>query len=75
MKECQVIEGIENEAINLLCIEQFIKYFEYCRRLKFEEKPDYTYLKRMFKELFMKEGFEYDNVFDWILIPLVTKRI
>jgi len=53
--------------------EQFIKYFEYCRRLKFEEKPDYTYLKRMFKELFMKEGFEYDNVFDWILIPLHSR--
>ena len=52
-------------------LDQFIRYFEYCRRLKFEEKPDYGYLRRMFKELAMKEGFEYDHVFDWILIPMV----
>lgn len=31
---------------------EFIQFMKYCRELKFEEKPDYTYLRRMFKDLF-----------------------
>lgn len=60
--------------LNILCSdmpEEFQKLIEYARRLKFEEKPDYHYLKRMFKELFIRRGFEYDYVYDWLLIPLV----
>ena len=45
-------------------------YITYCRKLKFDEKPDYNHLKRMLKELFMKEGFEYDYVYDWVLLPV-----
>jgi hypothetical protein len=44
------------------------------KNLKFDEKPDYTYLKKIFKERFVKEGFEYDYVYDWILIPLSSKN-
>ena len=38
---------------------------KYCRSLKFEEKPDYNYLRRMFKDLFTSLGYEYDFVYDW----------
>lgn len=27
----------------------------------------------MLKEKFVKEGYQYDNVYDWILIPLRLK--
>jgi len=37
--------------------------------LRFDEKPDYSYLRRFFKELFLREGFEFDYIYDWILIP------
>jgi hypothetical protein len=37
----------------------------YCRELKFEEKPDYNYLRKVFKELFSRMGYEYDYVYDW----------
>jgi casein kinase I homolog HRR25 len=33
-------------------IEQFIDYMSYVKNLKFEEKPDYMYIRRMFKDLF-----------------------
>jgi len=59
--------------LNVLCSdmpEEFQKFLEYARGLKFEEKPDYQYLKRIFKELFLRKGFEYDFVYDWLLIPL-----
>lgn len=36
---------------------EFAIYINYCRNLKFEDKPDYTYLKKIFKERFVKEGY------------------
>ena len=44
---------------------EFRSYFEYCRSLRFEDRPDYAYLKRLFKELFYRKGFQYDNMYDW----------
>ncbi len=31
-------------------------YFQYVRSLRFEDKPDYAFLRRMFRDLFAKEG-------------------
>ena len=28
-------------------------------------KPDYSYLCKLFRDLFVREGFQYDYVFDW----------
>jgi len=39
----------------------------YCRSLRFEDKPDYLFLRKLFKKLFVKEGFEYDYLYDWCL--------
>lgn len=46
----------------------------YCRNLKFEDKPDYSFLKKLFKERFVKEGYEHDYVYDWILIPMSVRN-
>lgn len=43
----------------------FTSYLNYCKSLKFEDRPDYAYLRRRFKELFPREGFVNDGVFDW----------
>lgn len=48
--------------------EEFATYLNYVRALRFDEKPNYEYLKKLFKDLFIREGFQYDNVFDWNLI-------
>ena len=45
--------------------QEFVGYLNYCRALKFEQKPDYAYLKKSFKELFNKLQFNYDYIFDW----------
>uniref|UniRef100_A0A7S1EUT4 non-specific serine/threonine protein kinase n=1 Tax=Timspurckia oligopyrenoides TaxID=708627 RepID=A0A7S1EUT4_9RHOD len=44
---------------------EFQSYLAYCRALRFDEKPDYSYLRRLFRELYIREGFKDDNVFDW----------
>lgn len=46
-------------------LAEFAAYFEHIRSLRFEDRPDYDYLKRLFRELFFRKGFSYDNVFDW----------
>lgn len=49
--------------------EEFQKYFEHVKSLSFEDRPDFDYLKKLFRELYIKSGFPNDNVFDWE-IPL-----
>mmetsp|Transcript_12330 Transcript_12330/g.25943 ORF Transcript_12330/g.25943 Transcript_12330/m.25943 type:complete len:486 (-) Transcript_12330:448-1905(-) len=53
---------------------EFRSYFEYCRSLRFEDRPDYAYLKRLFKELFYRKGYQYDNMFDWTVQNMQQER-
>ncbi|KAK2714808.1 casein kinase I-like isoform X2 [Artemia franciscana] len=47
---------------------EFATYLNYCRTLRFEEKPDYTYLRQLFRNLFLRQRFTYDYVFDWNML-------
>eukprot|EP00826_Nyctotherus_ovalis_P049796 TRINITY_DN6041_c0_g1_i12.p1 TRINITY_DN6041_c0_g1~~TRINITY_DN6041_c0_g1_i12.p1 ORF type:complete len:282 (+),score=71.05 TRINITY_DN6041_c0_g1_i12:616-1461(+) len=50
--------------------EVFAEYLNYCHKLNFDEKPDYFYVKKLFKDLFIKKGFDWDYAYDWVtLIP------
>lgn len=44
---------------------EFAVYLNYTRSLRFDDKPDYNYLRRIFRDLFVREGFQYDYIFDW----------
>jgi hypothetical protein len=46
--------------------EEFSMYLTYCRNLKFEEKPDYSYLRKLFKDLMYRSNFENDYNYDWV---------
>lgn len=57
--------------IEVLCKSyptEFTSYFHYCRSLRFEDKPDYSYLRRLFRDLFIREGYQFDYVFDWTIL-------
>ncbi|KAK2453904.1 casein kinase protein [Trifolium repens] len=57
--------------ISELCMSypiEFRSYFYYCRSLRFGDKPDYSYLKRLFRNLLIKEGYQFDYVFDWTIL-------
>jgi len=47
---------------------EFATYLNYCRSLRFEEKPDYPYLRHLFRNLFHRQRFTYDYVFDWNML-------
>ncbi|KAH8592661.1 casein kinase I [Bisporella sp. PMI_857] len=44
---------------------EFNIYLNYTRSLRFDDKPDYSYLRKILRDLFVREGFQYDYVFDW----------
>ena len=45
--------------------EEFIRYLDYTRSLDFAAGPDYEYLRKMFKDLFVREGLLDDYKLDW----------
>lgn len=47
---------------------EFAAYINYCRSLKFVERPDYTYLRQLIKDLLTREGLYFDFLFDWCYI-------
>uniref|UniRef100_A0A1I8GA46 non-specific serine/threonine protein kinase n=1 Tax=Macrostomum lignano TaxID=282301 RepID=A0A1I8GA46_9PLAT len=47
---------------------EFVTYLNFCRSLRFDDKPDYSYLRQLFRNLFHREGFTYDYVFDWNML-------
>jgi hypothetical protein len=47
--------------------EEFATYVKYVRDLAFNKRPNYSYLRKLLRNLFVSEGFEYDYVFDWTI--------
>ena len=72
----KICEMKMSTPVELLCHgfpEEFAIYLNYCRRLHFEEKPDYENLRRLFHNLFLSWNYKYDYNFDWVLqIPRKT---
>uniref|UniRef100_A0A383VAC2 non-specific serine/threonine protein kinase n=1 Tax=Tetradesmus obliquus TaxID=3088 RepID=A0A383VAC2_TETOB len=67
----KISEKKSKTAFEALCKgfpQEFVTYFQYVRSLRFEDKPDYSFLRRMFRDLFAKEGWNWDYVFDWTIL-------
>ncbi|KAL5207842.1 hypothetical protein ABZP36_032277 [Zizania latifolia] len=57
--------------IEVLCKShpvEFASYFHYCHSLPFDRRPDYDFLRRLFRDLSDREGYQFDHVFDWTLL-------
>ncbi|XP_076326477.1 casein kinase I-like [Tachypleus tridentatus] len=53
---------------------EFSTYLNYCRSLRFDEKPDCSYLRQLLRNLFHRQGFTYDYVFDWNMLKFGGNR-
>ena len=56
----------------LLLLGEFATYLNFCRSLRFEDKPDYPYLRELFRGLFHKLGYTYNYVLDWSAKKVTT---
>ena len=54
--------------------QEFAVYFDYIRSLKFDKKPKYSYLRKVFRDLFVREGFDYDHVYDWTILEYLRRK-
>ncbi|KAI3629270.1 hypothetical protein MIR68_012686 [Amoeboaphelidium protococcarum] len=73
----RIMERKMTTATESLCRgfpQEFAVYLNYVRSLRFDDRPDYAYLRKLFRDLFMREGFIYDYIFDWTLIKLEKDR-
>ncbi|MBA0594072.1 hypothetical protein Gorai_010993 [Gossypium raimondii] len=74
----KISEKKVSTSIEALCRgypTEFASYFHYCRSLRFNDKPDYAYLKRIFRDLFIREGFQFDYVFDWTILKYQQSQL
>lgn len=46
---------------------QFALYLNYCRSLKFEQEPDYNFLRNLFRDVWNAQKDRYKFDFDWTL--------
>lgn len=62
------------QSLLSLCLSpaEFSTYLNFCRSLRFDDKPDYSYLRQLFRNLFHRQGFSYDYVFDWNMLKFVS---
>jgi len=59
-------------GLEFLCKDlppEFLKYMEITYSLGYGEDPNYELLRNLFKNVYEKQGFSYDNIYDWN-IPL-----
>jgi hypothetical protein len=63
----RIMEKKMTTPTDLLCRSfpnEFDIFFNYTRALRFDDKPDY-YFRKLFRDLFVHEGYQYDHIFDW----------
>merc|ERR1712048_1056855 len=74
----KIMEKKMSTPIEDLCkhfASEFATYLKYCRSLRFEDRPDYGYLRELLKDLFFREGYQYDFVFDWTILHYQSKEL
>ena len=71
-KKCfEKIKKIKKEtSLETLCTglpKEIITFIQYARNMKFEDKPNYSYLRALMRKIAAKNGVKMDyNKFDWI---------
>ncbi|EAR85599.2 Serine/Threonine kinase domain protein (macronuclear) [Tetrahymena thermophila SB210] len=66
----KIMEKKMSTPVEMLCKGlpiEFSTYLNYCRSLRFDDKIDYLHIRKMFKELFYREKYDWDYLFDWCL--------
>lgn len=65
IKEKKVATKIDELAKG--CPKEIQMYLDYCRNLKFEDKPDYKLLRNYLADSFERLSYEHDYYYDWII--------
>ncbi len=56
-------------------VAELLSALKYCRTLKFEDEPNYTYIKQLFRDIATSSAMEFDGNFDWIGNPVIMAKL
>lgn len=76
-KYAKILQKKRTTTIETLCRDlplEFQLYFNYVRSLQFDERPDYSYLRKILRNVFIRENYRNDDVYDWVLLRLEAER-
>lgn len=67
-KYAKILHKKQHTSVRDLCkdIPAMAEYFRYVKRLQFDDRPDYSYLRSLFRKALERKGLEDDGVFDWM---------
>ncbi len=61
------------------CSGVFYEFLNYCRELNFEDKPNYAFLKKLFRDAYIQHGFDCTSAgipiaeYDWSKTDFVCR--
>ncbi|CAG9329113.1 unnamed protein product [Blepharisma stoltei] len=73
----KIMESKYSTPVEVLCRGlpiEFVEYLLYCKSLRFDEKPDYDYLRGLLRKVALDQNFTLDLEFDWIIIDKKTHQ-
>ena len=57
--------SVSNQQLTQGLPHEFCYYLDYVKKLKFDQRPDYEKLRKVFRKLYQACGFKNDKIFDW----------
>ena len=70
-REQLILKKKQTRKVKDLCKglpKEFAAYFNHIRSLGFDDTPNYAHLRQSFRNLHLREGHAYDNVYDWTVL-------
>jgi hypothetical protein len=74
----KIRDSKKSTSIEILCKgfpEEIALFAKYVRGLGFEEKPDYSYCRKLFHTVMKKQGMKFDYEYDWVILKKSKKGI
>lgn len=62
---CDMKMSIPVDQLCKECPPEIMSYMKYVKDLAFDAKPDYNYLRKLLRAMFMKNSFTLDYIYDW----------
>ena len=56
-----------NEIMCKFLPYQFTYFINYIQSIQYEDKPDYRFLRKIMRELFFKQNYDWNYQYDWTL--------
>ena len=73
----KILEMKMNISSNELCNglpNEFEEFLDYSKKLKYEEKPNYEKLRKLFDNIMNREKYTYDYIYDWTTLEEKESR-